>query len=574
MSTTAQSSYTLKKIRIGDRLVEANLISDDQLNKALEQQKHTGRHLGQTLIELNIISEDDLMLFLSQQLNIDYIDLKKFTLDPQIVKQIPEIHARRLRALALEFRNDMLLVGMADPTDIVAHDELQRILKSPFQIALIKESIILKAIDKLYRQTEKIKGLAQEVDDQLGMHTDSLSQADLNIENPDAPLIQLLNVMITDAVSINASDIHVEPEENATRIRFRTDGILHDQEPTSQRLAGAIISRLKLMANLDISERRLPQDGRFRFVAKGQQIDIRLSTMPMQYGETAVMRLLNQTTGIPAIDAIGLDPDTLKRLRHTIHSPHGLILVTGPTGSGKTTTLYSALKDINDPGKKIITIEDPIEYQIPGITQVQVNPKINLDFARILRSLLRQDPDVALIGEMRDTETMEMALRTAMTGHLVLSTLHTNDAISSVARLMEMGATPFLVATSLKGVLAQRLIRKLCGNCATTTQPTAAQLALIATTFGGENIDTSRFKQHSGCKHCNDTGYMGRTVISEFIEITNTLQEPIQSGNLQQFAQLASAQPGYQNLAQAALKLALDGVTSFDEVARICFGSA
>lgn len=573
MSNAAQTQIVPKKIRLGDLLVEASLINQEQLDKALSQQKQMGRPLGQTLIDLGFISEEDLMSFLSKQLDIEYFDLKKFTLDPQVVRQIPEIHARRLRVIALEYRDNHLLVGMADPTDIIAFDELQKRINAPLQIALVKESVLLKAIDKLYRQTDKIKNLADEVDSQLGDLKDSINNAE-TIEQSDAPLIQLLNTMITDAVSINTSDIHIEPEENATRIRFRTDGVLHDQQSTSKRLASALLSRLKLMANLDISERRLPQDGRFRFEAKGQQIDIRLSTMPMQHGETAVMRLLNQTAGIPPIDAIGMDKLTLERFRRTIHSPHGIILVTGPTGSGKTTTLYSALKDINDPGKKIITIEDPIEYQIPGITQVQVNPKINLDFARVLRSLLRQDPDIALIGEMRDTETMEMALRTAMTGHLVLSTLHTNDAISSVARLLEMGASPFMVATSLKGVLAQRLLRKLCDNCSYAATPTSENIALITTTISEEEVDFSNLKQAKGCKHCNNTGYIGRTVINEFIEITEDIQETIQHGELQHFRHQALTQDGYQNLGKAALKQALNGITSLDDVTRICFGVA
>ena len=572
MPEPARTSSTPKKIRLGDRLIEAGLISQQQLDQALTRQKQTGRRLGQALIELKIIDEDELLFFLSRQLDMDYVDLKKFTLEPDIVKIIPEIQARRLRVIALEM-NDIPLIGMADPTDIFAFDELRQILKSKFKVALVKESVMLKAIDKLYRQTEKIRNLAAEADYQLEKSTNFLDQGDANFDNSDAPLIQLLNTLIVDAVSINASDIHIEPEEDRTRIRSRIDGVLQEQAPASRRLAGALISRLKLMASLDISEKRLPQDGRFRFTAKNQQIDVRLSTMPMQHGESAVMRLLNQTAGIPDLQALGLEETTLERFRKAIHAPHGIVLVTGPTGSGKTTTLYSALKDINDPGKKIITIEDPIEYQIPGITQVQVNPKIDLDFARVLRSLLRQDPDIALIGEMRDSETMEMALRTAMTGHLVLSTLHTNDAASAVARLIEMGAAPFLVSSSLRGILAQRLIRKLCDNCATPVTPTDAELALIETTFGEDNSLPVNLKRAQGCRHCNDTGYFGRRCVGEFIEFTAELAGAIQGDNLQDFVHLATTQSGFQNMAKSALKLALSGVTSFDEVTRICFGN-
>jgi len=574
MTTPAPTAHSTQKIRIGDHLLAAGLISQEQLNQALAQQKKTGRRLGYALVELNIIDEDQLLEFLSQQLNLEYVDLKKFTLDADIVKIIPEIQARRFRVIALKNDADQPLIGMADPTDIYAFDEITRILKRPFQTALVKESILLKAIDKLYRHTEKIRHLAQEVDQQLGQDSEFLDPIDSsNTDNPDAPLIQLLNTLFEDAVSINVSDIHIEPEQENTRIRFRIDGVLQEQPPASRRLAGALVSRLKLMSGLDISEKRLPQDGRFRVVVRNQQIDIRLSTMPMQHGETAVMRLLNQTAGIPNLDAIGMDQATLQRFRKTIHSPHGIVLVTGPTGSGKTTTLYAALKDLNHPGKKIITVEDPVEYQIPGITQVQVNPKIDLDFPRVLRSLLRQDPDIALIGEMRDHETMETALRTAMTGHLVLSTLHTNDAISTVSRLLDMGAAPFMIASSLKGILAQRLIRKLCDNCSAPAPLTDAQQALIVTTFG-QTPAKLVFKRSNGCPHCNNTGYMGRTSVSEFIEINDNLLESLQQGDLQSFAHLANLQPGYQSLGKAALKLALQGITSFEEVIRVCFGAS
>jgi len=573
MHEPAHTSSAPQKIRLGDRLIEAGLITDEQLQQALAEQEQTGRRLGQALIELKIIDEEELLFFLSKQLGTEYVDLKKFTLEPDTVKIITEIQARRLRVIALE-KGNIPVIGMADPTDIIAFDELGQILKGPFRAALVKESVLLKAIDKIYRQTDKIRNLAAEVDQHLENSTNFLDQGDDNIDNSDAPLIQLLNTMITDAVTVTASDIHIEPEEDKTRIRFRIDGVLQEQAPASRRLAGALISRLKLMANLDISEKRLPQDGRFRFTARSQLIDIRLSTMPMQHGESAVMRLLNQTAGIPDLDTLGLGNDTLERFRKVIHAPHGIVLVTGPTGSGKTTTLYSALNEINDPGKKIITIEDPIEYQMQGITQVQVNPKINLDFARVLRSLLRQDPDIALIGEMRDTETMEMALRTAMTGHLVLSTLHTNDAASAVARLTEMGAAPFMVSSSLRGILAQRLIRKLCDNCATPVSPTPAEQALIATTFGEDNTLPLKLKHAQGCRHCNDTGYFGRTCVGEFIEIDDTLIEILQTGEPQDFVHLATTQPGFQSIGKTALKLALNGVTSFEEVTRICSGNS
>jgi len=572
MPTPAHSTPKPQKIRIGDHLLAAKLITQEQLDQALSQQKTTKRRLGTTLVELGMIDEELLLRFLSKQLNIGYVDLKAFNLDPEIVKIIPEIQARRFRIIALAEDDDGLLsIAMADPTDIYVFDEISRLLKRPFKAAIAKESIILKAIDKLYRHTEKIKGLAAEVDHQLDTDDTEHQELSDSDDNSDAPLIQLLNTMIEDAVSINVSDIHIEPERDHTRIRFRIDGVLHEQPSTSRRLAGALISRLKLMAGMDISEKRLPQDGRFRLTVRDQDIDTRLSTMPMQHGETAVMRLLNQTAGIPNLNDIGMEPETLIRFRKAIHSPHGIVLVTGPTGSGKTTTLYAALQDINDPGKKIITIEDPVEFQIPGITQVQVNPKIDLDFARVLRSLLRQDPDIALIGEMRDNETMETALRTAMTGHMVLSTLHTNDAISTVSRLIDMGAAPFMLASSLRGILAQRLIRKLCENCAIPADINDSQKALASTTLG-EAAETANFKRSHGCPHCNNTGYIGRTTISEFVEINKALLEPLQQGDLQQFIHQANLQTGFQSIGKSAFQLAARGITSFDEVMRVCFG--
>ena len=344
MPTSATQSSNNQNIRIGDYLLSKKLITQEQLNRALAQQQITKRRLGYILVELGIIDEDLLLNFLSEQLNIEYVDLTNFTLDPDIVNIIPEIQARRFRVIALEDNDGLLRIGMTDPTDIYAFDELVRLLKRPFMTAIVKESALLKAIDRLYRHTKKIMDLAEEVHQQLGKESDQQALLGTDSENPDAPLIQLLNTMLEDAVNINVSDIHIEPERDNTRIRFRIDGVLHEQPFASRRLAGALVSRLKLMAGLDISEKRMPQDGRFHFVVHEQHIDARLSTMPMQYGESAVMRLLNQTAGIPDLDDLGMDADTLTRFRRAIHSPHGIVLVTGPTGSGKTTTLYAALK--------------------------------------------------------------------------------------------------------------------------------------------------------------------------------------------------------------------------------------
>lgn len=562
-----------RKIRLGDMLLVENIISQQQLEQALAEQRKSGRRLGNTLVELNIISEEQLLRFLARQLSIEYIDMDQLTLKPEIVQKIPEIQARRLRIIALEQRADGLVIGMADPTDVYAYDEITQLVSGSLTLAVVKESSLLKALDAHYRHTKEIKGLADELELQLGDNKGTLQNLDNQLSSTsDAPLIKLLNSMLIDAVKINASDIHIEPEQAETRIRFRVDGVLHEQTATSPRLAGVLISRLKLLAGLDISEKRLPQDGRFNFMAGTNEIDVRISTMPSQHGETAVLRLLNQTKGIPDLVDIGMSAPMLATFRRVIKSPHGLVLVTGPTGSGKTTTLYSVLKSLKDPSKKIITIEDPIEYRIPGITQIQANAKIDLDFARVLRSLLRQDPDIALVGEMRDSETMETALRTAMTGHLVLSTLHTNDAISTVSRLMDMGAAPFLIASSLRGILAQRLVRVLCDNCAQPLALNEAQQQFVSTTLG-QAVDNAGFKKSMGCGRCNETGYIGRTTVCELVTMTDALRQPLHVGDIQSFSAAAAQQKGFVSLPQAALQLAAQGVTSFDEAMRVCFGS-
>jgi MSHA biogenesis protein MshE len=370
---------------------------------------------------------------------------------------------------------------------------------------------------------------------------------------------------------VNASDIHIEPDEKELRIRFRLDGVLRVQTTAERRITTALLSRLKLMAGLDISEKRLPQDGRFNVRVRDKSIDVRLSTLPVQYGESAVMRLLNQSTGVLDLEQLGLPEELLGRLRRLIHYPHGMVLVTGPTGSGKTTTLYGALKELNKPAHKIITVEDPIEYRLPGINQVQVNTKIDLTFARVLRSVLRQDPDIILVGEMRDQETAEIGLRAAMTGHLVLSTLHTNDAISTVARLLDMGAAPFLIAASLRGILAQRLVRRVCDSCAEPDVLEPGQAA-IAREELGTAYAAAQFKRGRGCNYCNHSGYQGRIGVYELVEIDDTMAVSLHQGDPVAFGVAVRAQPGHQSLRQSAMRLAARGQTTMDQVLRATFG--
>ena len=557
-----------KKIRIGDLLVEHGVISAVQLAEALEIQKKTGQKLGRVLQETNAVTEDQLLGFLAHQLNIDYIDLENYDIKPEVVQLIPEVLARRLRVIALDSIADELLIGMSDPTDIFAFDEVARFVNRPLRYAVVRESDLFQAFDHIYRRATEIRGFAEELNQQLSGNDEFVSGRDIGNVSADAPVVKLLEKLFEDAVHVNASDIHIEPEEDILRIRFRIDGVLRVQSTTEARIGGALISRLKLMAALDISEKRLPQDGRFHIRVKDMNIDVRVSTLPLHAGESAVLRLLNQSAGIQALEDLGVPDSIATRFRRITQVPHGMLLVVGPTGSGKTTTLYSTLKEINTPSVKIITVEDPVEYRLPNINQVQVNAKIDLSFARVLRTILRQDPDIILVGEMRDHETIETGLRAAMTGHLVFSTLHTNDTVSTAVRLVDMGAPPYLLAAALRGILAQRLVRRLCDHCAATVTPSSVELTLLQDSLG---IDPGEieFRRGQGCKHCNDTGYKGRIGVYEFLEMKGDLVDSLRSGDLNAFAKAASAQEGFRSLKHSALHLAARGLTSFEEVLRV-----
>ena len=559
-----------RRIRIGDLLVRNKVISEQQLQRALEEQKRTGRKLGRTLIELGYLDEDQLLAFLAEQLHIPFIDLRHYRFRPEVARLLPETYARRFRALVLaEEKDGSLLVGMADPTDIFAYDELARILKRPLKLAVVRESDLMRTIDLVYRKTEEISSLAEELGEELaespGIDLEQLVAAE---EVTDAPVVRLLRSLFEDAVGIGASDIHIEPDESVLRIRQRVDGVLHEQVMNEKRIAPALVLRLKLMAGLDISEKRLPQDGRFNIRVKGRSIDVRLSTMPVQHGESVVMRLLDQSAGLLELEQLGMPPDVLARFRRLIQRPHGMVLVTGPTGSGKTTTLYAAISALNAPEKKIITVEDPVEYRIPRINQVQVNPRIGLTFATVLRAALRQDPDIVLVGEMRDQETVEIGLRAAMTGHLVLSTLHTNDAVSTAVRLIDMGGEPYLVAASLRGVIAQRLVRRICDSCVEDYTPDAQELAWLRATVG-EEAERLRLRHGTGCPHCNNTGYRGRIGVYELLEMDAALADALRRGDTAAFERAARAQPGFRPLALRALDYAAEGVTTLEEVLRV-----
>jgi MSHA biogenesis protein MshE len=558
-----------KKIRIGDLLIQNGVITEDQLMTALSEQKKTGRKLGKALIDLGYINEDKLLNLLSQQLEVPFVHLRHYQFNQDLVNRLPETLARRFRAIVLDEQQGELLVGMADPMDLMAFDEIGRAVNQPLRLAVIRESELLETIDMVYRKTEEISHLAEELEGELEEDAFDLAELTTTGDDSEAPVVKLLQSIFEDAVQARASDIHIEPDESVVRIRQRIDGVLQEQVMKETRINAALVLRLKLMSGLNISEKRIPQDGRFNVRVKSRSVDVRLSTMPTQYGESVVMRLLDQTEGILGLDKVGMPPKTLERFKIAVTRPHGLVLVTGPTGSGKTTTLYGALSELNKPEVKIITAEDPVEYRLPRITQVQVNPKVGLTFSTVLRACLRQDPDIVLVGEMRDQETAEIGLRAAMTGHMVMSTLHTNDAIGSAMRLIDMGAEPYLVASSLQGVLAQRLIRRICPNCSTEYHPTEQErIWLSGMVAEGETLPDS-FSVGSGCYQCSNTGYKGRVGIYEWLEMDDRTLSALRRADPDAFAEAAKQNAYYEPLDRCALDYARKGITSIDEVFRI-----
>ena len=559
-----------QKFRLGDLLVQDKLVTEEQLNQALGEQRGSGRKLGQVLVDHGWITEAQIAKAVARQLRAPYIDLAHFPLRPELAQLLPEAHARRMHAIVLDDPPSGLMVGMADPTDIYAFDEIGRLLKRSIDLAVITETHLNAALDRVYHSTEEIEGLARELTTELaGAETDlgDLLGVD-STSNEDAPVVRLLYSVFEQALRLRASDIHIEPQEKQLRIRFRIDGVLHVQTEADAKISSAVALRLKLMSGLDISEKRLPQDGRFAVRLKDGTVDIRISTMPAQYGESVVMRLLSQSTGMLDLDKMKMPAPMLAALRRAIDKPSGMILVTGPTGSGKTTTLYGALNALNSTERKIITVEDPVEYRLPGLNQVQVMEKIDLGFDRVLRAALRQDPDVILVGEIRDKATAEIGLRAAMTGHLVLSTLHTNDAASTPARLIDMGVPRCMVALSLQLVVAQRLVRTLCQACAVPHEPTPQEHTWLRSLLGSD-ADNATYKFGKGCPECNHSGFRGRTGVYEFLEMNLGLIDALNHPEPGVFAKAARAHMGGHTLRRDAARLVVEGRTTVDEAMRV-----
>lgn len=556
------------RVRLGELLIAEKIISEDQLLQAIAYQKKTGEKIGQALVSLGFITDQQFLNFFSQQLNIPFYDLKQYKINPDIASIIPESYARLYRAIILEKKDDGFLVGMSDPLDVVATNKLRQLLQKPVSFALVKEKELEHVFNLVYRRTQEISSYAQALSKEVGYEQlKAPTAATATSIQADAPVTKLLDSMFKDAVQMNASDIHIEPGQHDIRIRLRIDGMLHDQILKDPSIMPAIASRLKLSGGLDIAEKRLPQDGRFEMTALDKRFDIRLSTMPTPFGESIVMRLLKQTGGILSLEQTGMQGSILKRFREICHKPNGIVIVTGPTGSGKSTTLYAALNEINNPEIKMITIEDPIEYFLARSIQIQTNDQIGLTFANILRGILRHDPDVILVGEMRDKETAEIAMRTALTGRLVLTTLHTNDAASAIYRLIDLGVEGYIIAATTQAILAQRLVRLICPHCITDAPLDPQETIWLEKQ--GYQTQSITFKCGKGCSYCGNTGYHGRIAIFELLEFNTQMGEALRQNNPQLFYDEAKKSTKGFMLIDDAYRLAVEGKTTVSEMMRV-----
>jgi MSHA biogenesis protein MshE len=551
---------------LGSIMVEQGWLRPEQLEEVFAAQQRTGQKLGQALVDSKYVTDEQVVQAIAIQLGITYVDLRRYEVDPETAQLIDESQARRFRALVLEDRGETYLVGVIDPWDLRSQDEVAFLLKRPIEVAVITDAQLLLTIDRIYRKTEQIGEFAREVEREIPEHENVIDLVSMGraIDDADAPVVKLLQTIFDDAARINASDIHFEPEEKTLVVRFRIDGVLHPQVQADARIASTLIVRLKLLAGMDISERRLPQDGRLTIKSGDSSFDIRMSTMPTQYGESAVLRLLRKNPLRRRLSDI-IPARVCQTLERAIHSSHGIVLVTGPTGSGKTTTLYAALEELNQPSVKILTCEDPVEYRLAGITQVQVNEKIDLSFARVLRSFLRQDPDILLVGEIRDNETADIAVRAAMTGHMVLATLHTNDAQSTPVRLLDMGVAGYMIASTLLAVMSQRLLRVICTHCSEPVAPPPDELAWVKHHVSEEELSGARIRRGRGCVRCHGMGYFGRQGVFEIMKLTQPLCDALHTGNLQEFERLARLQIGSHTLLHNSLEMVLAGKTTIAE---------
>ena len=558
--------------RLGELLVREKLISLAQLKNAQDEQKKSGQNLGYTLAKLGFISDREITEFLSQQYRVPSVDLSSVEIDPEVAKLISKDVSEKHKIVAISRAGNALIVAMSDPTNLHAIDDIKFLTGYNVEPVVASEMGIQAAIERVFAQQ------AIDVDALIGdISADAVEFAEEEIEanileleraSEDAPVVRLCNAILLNAIKKGASDIHVEPYEKSMRVRYRIDGVLHEEMPIPLKLKNAIVSRLKIMSNLDIAERRLPQDGRIKLrIAGGREMDFRVSVLPTIWGEKTVMRLLDKGNLQLDMTKLGFDNAPLADFQKAIHMPFGMVLVTGPTGSGKTTTLYSALSELNKISENISTAEDPVEYNLSGINQVQMHEDIGLNFAASLRSFLRQDPDIIMVGEIRDFETAEIAVKAALTGHLVLSTLHTNDAPSTISRLLNMGVEPFLVTASVNLILAQRLARKVCVDCKTEMKVPIESLKEIG--FTAAQSEKVRLMKGVGCRTCSNTGYKGRVALYEVMPFGDDLKEAVLQGNSTAELKLAAIKLGMRTLRMSGIQKCIEGVTTTEEIMRV-----
>ncbi|WP_233153568.1 ATPase, T2SS/T4P/T4SS family [Kineosporia sp. R_H_3] len=567
--------------RLGDVLVQHGLLSPEQLDLALEVQRSSQgprRRLGQVVADLGLASERDVAECLASLLGLDLIDLSKIIPAPDVVRLLPRQIAERTGVVPVDrTASGGLLVAASDPTNVLALDDVRLYTRTrDLTVAVATDSQVREQLGRAWSLGQDSASVEAIVDDVEDDEDGAAAAPSGGVSVDDAPIVKLVNQILADAVRLRASDIHVEVQRDVMRVRYRVDGLLRDVMNAPRRIAGSAISRIKIMSGLDIAERRVPQDGRTRFSVEGMAVDARVSTLPSLHGEKVVIRLLTRGDAVPGLDSLGFEPDQLAAFRAALNVPQGLVLITGPTGSGKTNTLYSAIAEIRTPDKNIVTLEDPVEVQLPGITQVGVNDKQGMTFSRGLRSILRQDPDIILVGEVRDAETAELALKAALTGHLVLTTLHTNSAVAALTRLVDMGAEPFLVASSLTAAVAQRLVRRPCGSCLETYRPDDVTLAMLGMTPADVTGMFGRTlpRRGAGCPECGGTGYKGRTAVYEVLSVDSAMRQVLIKDPSEGAVGAQARAVGMATLRASAIEKARRGETTFEEAARVTHSDA
>ncbi|MFA6621776.1 MAG: ATPase, T2SS/T4P/T4SS family [Candidatus Caldatribacteriota bacterium] len=565
-----QGKY-LANLRLGEILINQGLINSEQLKRALEAQKTDGKKkLGEILVSQGILTQKQLLQALQHVYEAEYIELDEVILDPEIVTIIPKRIAVRYKIVPLSKENGTLTIAMANPLDVNTIDYIKEYTKLDVVPKLASEEDISNALSSYYEAGGKIDDILEKVDvSTVSDFGDEVNLSQLEAISQEAPVIQLVNMIIVQAIKERASDIHLEPNKRGLLVRYRIDGILHDIRMLPARIKPAIISRVKILSRMDIAERRLPQDGRFQLKFGAREVDLRISSIPTVYEEKIVMRLLDKSQGLISLENTGFTKTQLQEFRTMISSSYGIILITGPTGSGKSTTLYGALNEIDSVEKNVITVEDPVEYKLERVNQINVLPKINLTFANALRSILRQDPDIIMIGEMRDSETAHIAVQSALTGHLVFSTLHTNDAVSSLTRMIDMGIAPFLISSSVVGVMAQRLVRKICPKCIEEYFPEKGVLDNLKINFEIPNQDNLKFYRGKGCDYCKNTGYRGRTALFEVVRINDEIRSMIMKNTSSNVIKDIAIKNGMRTLLDSGIQKVLNGETTIDEVLRV-----